>query len=239
MSRTLELIDRLCACFEECSTDDDHPAVRYGRQLEALRKKLAGLSDAAGTRSPTGGRTMPLPQAHSETPESRTPANGASDSAPHINGHNESQLPSWLQNVAGESNQFSPQWQLPVNDQGYTQPIVFPYPSAPVSGGGPQPNPGPTSYSSTFFFPPAHQQPLGEVGVIPPPEMNGGGQGDQNVNLGFATLDDWFGPGGIGSSETQNTIGQDGGVGAMGGLDLQDFWMKVGPGEAQGGFPFR
>lgn len=45
----------------------------------------------------------------------------------------------------------------------------------------------------------------------------------QDPNLGFATIDDWFGQGG-----GENDL-----------LDLQDFWFQVGPGEAQGGFPFR
>lgn len=43
---TLKLIDRLCACFAETSSDEDHPAVRYGRQLEALRKKLSVMTDS-------------------------------------------------------------------------------------------------------------------------------------------------------------------------------------------------
>ena len=42
--RTLKLIDRLCVCFAEASVDEDHPAVRYGRQLEALKKKLSVMS---------------------------------------------------------------------------------------------------------------------------------------------------------------------------------------------------
>lgn len=37
----------------------------------------------------------------------------------------------------------------------------------------------------------------------------------QDPNLGFATLDDWFGQTGEGDL-----------------LDLQDFWFQVGPGEA-------
>lgn len=94
------------------------------------------------------------------------------------------------------------------------------------------------------------------------------GMNDHN-NLGFTTLDDWFG---FGTAGTAGGAGQDGnGVDdSMGlanvGLDLQDFWMNVGPGEvsvivvfstgvigysrladsfffftdqAQGGFPFR
>jgi hypothetical protein len=41
---TLQLIDSLCVCFAEASNDEDHPAVRYGRQLEALKKKLSVMS---------------------------------------------------------------------------------------------------------------------------------------------------------------------------------------------------
>lgn len=59
------------------------------------------------------------------------------------------------------------------------------------------------------------------------------GMNDHN-NLGFTTLDDWFG---FGTAGTAGGAGQDGnGVDdSMGlanvGLDLQDFWMNVGPGE--------
>lgn len=61
---------------------------------------------------------------------------------------------------------------------------------------------------------------MSDIGNLHPQQMN--------VNdLGFATLDDWFG-------QPENTDDA-----LFGGLDLQDFWMKVGPGEAQGGFPFR
>jgi hypothetical protein len=55
-----------------------------------------------------------------------------------------------------------------------------------------------------------------------------------SLNLGFATLDDWFG-----TSNSNQGEQQDDSNNPFGGLDLQDFWMKVGPGEAQGGFPFR
>ncbi len=56
---------------------------------------------------------------------------------------------------------------------------------------------------------PPHHQPMSELHT-------------QDPNLGFATLGDWFGQSG------ENDL-----------LDLQDFWFQVGPGEAQGGFPFR
>jgi len=42
-NRTFMLIDRLSGCMAAASTDKDHPAVRYGRQLAHLRKKLSGM----------------------------------------------------------------------------------------------------------------------------------------------------------------------------------------------------
>ena len=60
----------------------------------------------------------------------------------------------------------------------------------------------------TFSYPntpapmaPPHHQPMSEV---------------HNADLGFTTLEDWFN-------------GSDGDL--FGGLDLQDFWLQVGPGE--------
>lgn len=44
------------------------------------------------------------------------------------------------------------------------------------------------------------------------------------TNLGFVTLDDWFG---TGPEEGEDING------GLGDLDLQDFWMKVGPGEVR------
>jgi hypothetical protein len=49
MDRTLKLVDRLCGCLAAASTDEEHPAVRYGRQLEELSKKLAGQGDTVST----------------------------------------------------------------------------------------------------------------------------------------------------------------------------------------------
>lgn len=173
ISSTLKLIDRLCSCFAEASTDEDHPAVRYGRQLGDLKKKLSVMSDPTNVNSPTGGHTVPLP----------TPPRPAE----------------------------SP-WSLPLAST--TPNISFSYPD------------------DIGTMAPPHQQPMTEV--YP-----------QDPNLGFATLDDWFG---------QTT--QDGDI--FGGLDLQEFWFQVGPGEvsrrecrgssswscradhqASGGFPFR
>lgn len=64
-----------------------------------------------------------------------------------------------------------------------------------------EPNPMPFSYNL-----PPNQQPMSDMNIEPL----------GTNNLGFVQLDDWFG----------NTA--DDGFGA---LDLQDFWMKVGPGE--------
>lgn len=76
---------------------------------------------------------------------------------------------------------------------------------------------------------PPNQQPMSELNTLP------AGQLANSSNLGFATLDDWFG-----QSNNPGMEGQDGDEGDLaGGLDLQDFWFQVGPGEAQGGFPFR
>ncbi|KAK6909061.1 hypothetical protein I203_103072 [Kwoniella mangroviensis CBS 8507] len=47
--KTFNLIDKLCHCLSQTSVDPNYPAVRYGRQLESLRKKLAVLSDANTT----------------------------------------------------------------------------------------------------------------------------------------------------------------------------------------------
>ena len=40
---TFMLIDRLSGCMAAASTDKDHPAVRYGRQLAHLRQRLSGI----------------------------------------------------------------------------------------------------------------------------------------------------------------------------------------------------
>lgn len=112
----------------------------------------------------------------------------------------------------------SPAWQLPIQNQ---QPnaISFPYPNTPTVA-------------------PPHQQPLSEVNNLHPLDFSLNGNnvnGGNSLNLGFATLDDWFGSTSNGNQGEQ----QDDVNNPFGGLDLQDFWMKVGPGEAQGGFPFR
>lgn len=79
----------------------------------------------------------------------------------------------------------------------------------------------PTYPPASGYVAPPHQQPLSDVhSVNREPTINN--------NLGFATLEDWFGAPPTG--DTANPFA---------GLDLADFWMKVGPGEAQGGFPFR
>lgn len=42
---TLHLIERLCVCLASCSSDKDHPAVRYASMVMVLMKKLAGASN--------------------------------------------------------------------------------------------------------------------------------------------------------------------------------------------------
>ena len=55
-------------------------------------------------------------------------------------------------------------------------------------------------------------------GVYGQTQQNAGVQGQGQNNLGFTVLEDWFG---------QGLEGDDSGA-VFGGLDLQDFWMKVG-----------
>ncbi|GFZ50946.1 hypothetical protein JCM24511_08704 [Saitozyma sp. JCM 24511] len=178
-AETLKLIDRLCTCFAQSATDGDHPATRYGHQLESLRKKLSGLSDATTASSPTGGHTVPLP-----------PMSGpsAAPSVPFVNEPEHFNV------------DFSPSgaWTFPVPQQPVQQ-VSFPYPNTPATA-------------------PNFAQPVPGV-----PGLNDfAGQND----LGFVTLDGWF------SQDQPDPPG-------FADLDLQDFWMKVGPGEAEGGFPFR
>lgn len=182
-----KLIDQLCECFAEASLDKDHPAVRYGLQLQSLRRKLAGMSNSA--HSPTGGNTVPLPQSV-KTPVEKTP--GVDTSVPWIGDPPPSDS-SWFPSAPAAS-----------------APISFPY-STPVPGTAPA------------YVAPPHQQPLSEVVNLHPRDVT------VDNNLGFATLDDWFGMAGNGG-QSENPFEA---------LDLADFWMKVGPGEAQGGFPFR
>ncbi|WWD03994.1 hypothetical protein V865_002056 [Kwoniella europaea PYCC6329] len=149
--KTFNLIDKLCHCLSQTSVDPNYPAVRYGRQLEALRKKLAVLSDANTTPS-TLPESRPMPAMHD-----------------------------W-----GNA--------LPTNTAPYAQ------------------------------------QPMSDIG-------SGSYQGVE-AGIGLAST---YGP-------TDNLFGfisnwQGDGmpqpVGETGEMDLGDFWVQVGPGEAQGGFPFR
>ncbi|ORX40516.1 hypothetical protein BD324DRAFT_574415 [Kockovaella imperatae] len=43
--KTLTLIDRLCSCLTEASTEDNDPPARYSRQLRGLKRKLSAMSD--------------------------------------------------------------------------------------------------------------------------------------------------------------------------------------------------
>lgn len=153
------LIDRLIECFEDASPDEDHPAVKYGRQLTQLCQILAGMATSAN--SPPAQPVGPIWAGTSQNAPLAGPGNGAGD---------------------GETAQAA-SW---------------------VNG----------------FFPAPDGQ--GEYAV------DGDGSRDVTNNLGYATLDDWFKFGGIG--QEQHPVEA---------LDLADFWMKVSPMEAVGGFPFR
>ncbi|KAK4689241.1 hypothetical protein P7C73_g879, partial [Tremellales sp. Uapishka_1] len=215
-ARTLKLIDRLCSCFEQSSSDEDHPAARYGRQLQGLRKKLAGLSVTTGNNSPGAEPTIPIPPIRMTGPSSVPP--------PHQDGMTNTSYPWVTQPTPAPPPDLSfmqdtSAWAFPITtSQSHSQPISFFYPSA-------IPNP---IVPATGSVAPPHQQLLTDVT-----------QEIVNTNLGFATLDDWFNP--QMSQTTQNNGQGNGGNNAnsFDTLDLADFWMKVGPGEAQGGFPFR
>jgi len=227
------LIDRLCGCLAEASNDTDHPAVRYGHQLEALRKKLSGLSDSVchgiapdhslmiwqtNASSPAGGHTVPLPPMNAHPRSGREGGtNGRSENHSSVNGSNsftgESQP--WLapgHNGTGNgisTNNTPPSWTFPI-PSGQNQPFPFSYPNTPVPMGG-------LGSTNMPYVAPPLLQPLSEVSNLHPQEM-------AVNNLGFATLDDWFGPSNLEQGNDDNTA-------VFGGLDLQDFWMKVGPGE--------
>ena len=89
--------------------------------------------------------------------------------------------------------------------------MSFSYPTTPLN------LPDPAGSFSLPYIAPPHLQPLSEVSDLR--------SQDANVNnLGFTTLDDWFGQGTLESRTDENSN-------IFGELDLQDFWMKVGPGE--------
>ncbi|OCF61630.1 hypothetical protein L486_01287 [Kwoniella mangroviensis CBS 10435] len=152
----------------QTSVDPNYPAVRYGRQLESLRKKLAVLSDANTTPN--------------TLPDSRV-------------NHD------WDGSELYRDSTYQPM--PPMHDWGNAPPTN----TAPYA-----------------------QQPMSDIG-------SGSYQG---VEAGFG-LASTYGP-------TDNLFGfisnwqGDGmpqAVGETGEMDLGDFWVQVGPGEAQGGFPFR
>ncbi|WWC64751.1 uncharacterized protein I303_107362 [Kwoniella dejecticola CBS 10117] len=251
--RTNDLIDRLCHCLSQTSTDSDYPAVRYGKQLEALRRKLAGLSDAINTRSPTGGMEVPLPpirrmsttqwdgtEAYRVSENDRfsaqqsvPPRQDQSRPANHQNGYNESN--NWRQ----QSNQQAPAAQFAE----YLYPDAR-EPIAPLSHLPPyMPTANPINTA------PYTQQPISDVGgtqaSLPTTYQGGAGGntdygGNTSSNPTYGPTDNWFGFVGLGGNwqgEVANR--QEAGFGQVAGLDLDDFFLQVGPGEAQGGFPFR
>lgn len=245
MDRTLDLIDRLCICFAQCSTDEEYPAVRYGKQLEALRNKLAGLSDVKTTHSPSAGsgsQAIRLPRTQqNRAPEVRVSPSQTATSPNTLPPQQQfdprpslaSSQPARYHAIPSEHAMNTPAWQLPVMQQ-YTQPVTFPYPTTPV----PIPAGPSAEMPAAPYVAPPHQQPFMEFGVAQSSDGLNLGMNDHN-NLGFTSLDDWFG---FGAAGTGGGAGQDGnGVDdPMGlanvGLDLQDFWMNVGPGEVSGSF---
>ncbi|WVW86321.1 hypothetical protein I302_108363 [Kwoniella bestiolae CBS 10118] len=66
------------------STDIDYPAVRYGRQLQVLRMKLAGLSDSAPTTS-TNANHGSEPSTHPAPPHHATASHDWTVPQPPIN----------------------------------------------------------------------------------------------------------------------------------------------------------
>ena len=115
--------------------------------------------------------------------------------------------------IADRANPYpaSPAWALPVDGHSAAPP-PFAYPETSLL---------PTTLGAGYVAPP-HQQPLSEYQSLHP--------NDASTNLGFPTFEDWFGNGHL-------NVGGDDSAASL--LDLQDFFMKVGPGEAQGGFPFK
>ncbi|WWC72160.1 uncharacterized protein I206_106120 [Kwoniella pini CBS 10737] len=245
--RTNELIDKLCHCLSQTSTESDYPAVRYGRQLEALRQKLAGLSDAVNTRSPTGGVEVPLPpirrpsisqwegndtyrnepSGHQNAPARQE----QSDPPNHHNGYNDTNA--W--------RQHSIQNQPPTQHMEYVVPEAR-EPIPPLSNLPPY---MPTANPLNTM--PYTQQPISDIGGTQaslPKTFSGGNVGEPDFTLNssssYGPTDNWFGFVGLGNN-WQAEVGnrQEPGFGQVAGLDLDDFFLQVGPGEGQGGFPFR
>jgi hypothetical protein len=76
------------------------------------------------------------------------------------------------------------------------------------------------NYSTAYALPNANASPFYQH----VPDLGSTNNLSSNVNnLGFATVDDWF-------NGNNDNNGEEA---ALGSLDLQDFWMKVGPGEVR------
>ena len=159
------------------------------------------------TNSPTGGGLLPLPPMHAKDDEfsSMDNANGHTDPLPW--------LPDTRNNAPTPSANDVMDWSFPFTS-GTTPKFPFSYQTPPSTSTGIG-----TSASGFANMAPPHQQPMSDIG-----SLLGGNNGAVQNNLGFTTLDDWFG---------QNLGDESGDVanGGLGGLDLQDFWMKVGPSE--------
>ncbi|BEI94648.1 uncharacterized protein CcaverHIS019_0702290 [Cutaneotrichosporon cavernicola] len=201
------LIDQLCECLIDASPDDDHPAVRYGLQLKALKKSMADLDISVS--SPAGGGTLPLPPADSE---SRHPRD-THEPTRTTNGREGRDIPD-LETAAHQGVPWlnEEQW-FPAQSAAPHNPISF-------------------TYSTPAGVPRPHEQPVSEVINLQP--RGSIGMGVDN-NLGFPTFD-WLGldPGNSGPMGAAPPANPFDGVGFT-----PDFWMKVTPGEGQGGFPFR
>ncbi|WWC91863.1 uncharacterized protein L201_006810 [Kwoniella dendrophila CBS 6074] len=239
---THDLVEKLCRCLSQTSTDSEYPGVRYGRQLETLRDKLAGLSDAVNKGSPPISASIPLPPPPSVPPSMPHDWQGR-DSHPQPGQQDRfvpnNQIPPMRQEqpqtatLNGQYNtpaNWRPTEQFPTAQSAYH---LYPDARAPVI---PQPQPPAfVSSQNPQFTAPYFQQPMTDIGVPSSgPEVNYG------ANSAFGSTDNWFGFVGLGNNwQGNNMAPQTAEVAPKGGLDLGDFWMQVGPGEAQGGFPFR
>lgn len=121
----------------------------------------------------------------------------------------------------------SPSWTLPVAPADNPQ-MNFAYPSTPLP-------------LQSSYIPPPGQQPMSDLHGLPHPHSDALGLGAGQNHLGFVQLDDWFGTGNLGGGGAGGPAngavgGDDDGNGGFGALDLQDFWMKVGPGEVSMSF---
>ncbi|CAK9782420.1 unnamed protein product [Cutaneotrichosporon oleaginosum] len=174
-------------------------------------KSLKKSMEGLGTSasSPAGGGTVPLPPAVGDL----------------VQDHRDIREPSRAANVRDSRDvpdlETAAQQGVPwLNEEQW-----FPTQSAPPH------NPISFTYSTPVGVGRPHEQPVSEVINLQPRGSIGMGVDE---NLGFPSFD-WLGldqgNGGVGAAPQANPFD---GVGFT-----PDFWMKVTPGEGQGGFPFR